>query len=58
MSLRHCSFCGLSEDEVNFLVASRPSYICDACVEQCVKVLAKAQRQARQFEAASKQAPS
>ena len=36
-SLRHCSFCGRSENEVAFLVPGRDGkcYICDSCISVC-----------------------
>ena len=34
--LRHCSFCGRNERQVNFLIPSPTgAYICDYCVEAC-----------------------
>ncbi len=34
--LRHCSFCGRNEHQVNFLIPSPTGvYICDFCVEAC-----------------------
>ena len=34
--LRHCSFCGRNEHQVNFLIPSPTgAYICDFCVEAC-----------------------
>ena len=36
-TLRSCSYCGRSEEEVSFLIPSRDSksYICDRCIELC-----------------------
>ena len=35
-NLRHCSFCGRNEHQVNFLIPSPTNaYICDFCVEAC-----------------------
>ncbi len=35
-SMRHCSFCGRNERQVNFLIPSPTgAYICDFCVEAC-----------------------
>ena len=34
-----CSFCGKSKDEVNKLIASDNSSICDECVEKCGLIL-------------------
>ena len=34
--LRHCSFCGRNENQVNFLIPSPTgAYICDFCVDAC-----------------------
>lgn len=39
--LRHCSFCGRSEQQVNFLIPSPTGvYICDFCVEACSDLIA------------------
>ncbi|MBR2020446.1 MAG: ATP-dependent Clp protease ATP-binding subunit ClpX [Clostridia bacterium] len=40
--LRHCSFCGRTEHQVNFLIPS-PSgvYICDFCVEACSDLISE-----------------
>ncbi|MCD7776659.1 MAG: ATP-dependent Clp protease ATP-binding subunit ClpX [Firmicutes bacterium] len=39
-ALRRCSFCGRSEEQVNYLIPS-PSgnYICDGCVDICGRIL-------------------
>jgi len=38
--LRHCSFCGRSENEVNYLIPSKSgAYICDFCVEACSELI-------------------
>ncbi len=38
--LRHCSFCGRSEQQVSFLIPSPTGvYICDFCVEACNELL-------------------
>ena len=34
-----CSFCGKSKEEVNKLIASDNSSICDECVEKCGLIL-------------------
>ena len=36
-ALRFCSFCGRSEEEVNFLIPARDgkAFICDSCIEVC-----------------------
>lgn len=39
---RFCSFCGRSEDQVNFLIPSpEGAYICDFCVEACSELIAE-----------------
>ncbi len=47
-----CSFCGKTQDEVERLIAGRNAYICNECVELCLKVMgdefAPQQRQLRQ----------
>ncbi len=38
--LRRCSFCGRSENEVNFLIPSPTgAHICDFCVEACAELI-------------------
>ena len=39
--LRHCSFCGRSEEEVSLLIPSKDmdSYICDTCIGVCSEFL-------------------
>ena len=38
--LRHCSFCGRNENQVNFLIPSPTGvYICDFCVEACSELI-------------------
>jgi len=40
--LRHCSFCGRNEHQVNFLIPSPTGvYICDFCVEQCSELISE-----------------
>ena len=40
-NLRHCSFCGRNEHQVNFLIPSPTNaYICDFCVEACYDLIA------------------
>ena len=40
--LRHCSFCGRNEHQVNFLIPSPTGvYICDFCVEQCSELISQ-----------------
>jgi ATP-dependent Clp protease ATP-binding subunit ClpX len=37
-----CSFCGLTEDEVNYLIPSNSgAFICDFCVEACSEIIEK-----------------
>ena len=39
-NLRHCSFCGRNEHQVNFLIPSPTgAYICDFCVDACNTLL-------------------
>ena len=39
-NLRHCSFCGRNEHQVNFLIPSPTNaYICDFCVETCNQLI-------------------
>lgn len=39
-NLRRCSFCGRSENQVNFLIPSPTgAYICDVCVEACADLI-------------------
>jgi ATP-dependent protease Clp ATPase subunit len=35
----HCSFCGKSQNEVRKLIAGPTVFICDECVELCLKTL-------------------
>ena len=40
--LRHCSFCGRNEQQVNFLIPSPTGvYICDFCVEACSELISE-----------------
>ncbi len=42
--LRHCSFCGRNENQVNFLIPSPTgAYICDFCVEACSDLISETQ---------------
>ena len=45
-TLRRCSFCGRSEEEVSFLIPSidRQSYICNNCIEQCSELIEEQER--------------
>ncbi len=43
--LRHCSFCGRSEEEVIFLIPSQDqTFICDTCIEACNELIAEQTR--------------
>ncbi len=43
-NLRHCSFCGRNEQQVNFLIPSPTGvYICDFCVEACSDLINETQ---------------
>ena len=43
--LRHCSFCGRNERQVNFLIpSSTGAYICDYCVQACNDLIEGADR--------------
>ena len=38
--LRYCSFCGRTENQVNFLIPSQTgTYICDLCIEACQQMI-------------------
>lgn len=38
--LRHCSFCGRNEHQVNFLIPSPTgAYLCDLCMEACNQII-------------------
>ena len=42
--LRHCSFCGRNEHQVNFLIpSSTGAYICDFCVEACNDLISESE---------------
>ena len=42
--LRHCSFCGRNENQVNFLIPSPTgAYICDFCVDACNELIREAE---------------
>ena len=44
--LRHCSFCGRNENQVNFLIPSPTgAYLCDFCMEACNRVISEAEEQ-------------
>ena len=48
-NLRHCSFCGRNEQQVNFLIPSPTGvYICDFCVEACSDLISETQSIAEQ----------
>ena len=45
-NLRHCSFCGRNEHQVNFLIPSPTgAYICDFCVDACNTLLSDTEEQ-------------
>ena len=45
--LRHCSFCGRNEHQVNFLIPSPTgAYICDFCVDACNELISDAEETA------------
>lgn len=52
-SSRYCSFCGRSENQVNFLIPSANGvYICDFCVEACAELISETKETAeREAEA-------
>lgn len=39
MEKKECSFCGLLEDDIEFMVTGPNSYICDECIELCMEML-------------------
>ncbi|EJX02971.1 ATP-dependent Clp protease, ATP-binding subunit ClpX [gut metagenome] len=43
-SKRKCSFCGRSENEVNFLITGAEGNICDACADQAGRIVREAHR--------------
>ena len=46
--LRHCSFCGRNENQVNFLIPSPTgAYLCDLCIETCNRVIYEAEEEQR-----------
>ena len=40
-NLRHCAFCGRSEEEISFLIPARDgkTYICDSCIDVCAEFI-------------------
>ena len=49
--LRHCSFCGRNERQVNFLIPSPTgAYLCDFCIEACNRVIYENEAQNDQFD--------
>jgi class 3 adenylate cyclase len=38
-TVRYCSFCGKSQDEVKFLIAGPTVFICDECTEICDEII-------------------
>ena len=52
--LRHCSFCGRNEKQVNFLIPSATgAYICDFCVEACSDLISETEEIAEKSEGLS-----
>ncbi|GEM_PF-7091196 len=43
----YCSFCGESQHEVKMLIAGPSSFICDECVEGCLKIIINRNIEAR-----------
>ncbi len=57
-TLRRCSFCGRSEEEVIFLIPSRDkTYICDACIEACNELIEEQARLLRRPSATAVLSP-
>ena len=49
--LRHCSFCGRNERQVNFLIPSPTgAYLCDLCIEACNRVIEENEEQTERFD--------
>ncbi len=49
--LRHCSFCGRNEHQVNFLIPSPTgAYLCDFCIETCNRVIYENEEEHRREE--------
>jgi hypothetical protein len=51
-----CSFCGKAQDDVQKLIAGPTVFICDECVDVCVKIIAedtRLQRSARRQTSAT-----
>ena len=49
--MRHCSFCGRNEHQVNFLIPSPTGvYICDFCVEACNDLIMETTQQEPAFD--------
>ncbi len=46
-----CNFCGLTKDEVEFMVASSNIYICNNCIETCMELWKDFQREEKQLSA-------
>ena len=38
-----CDFCGKHQDFVKIIIAGKKSFICNECVDVCVKVIKEAQ---------------
>ena len=49
--LRHCSFCGRNEHQVNFLIPSPTgAYLCDYCIEGCNRIIYENEEEHRREE--------
>ncbi|MBE6530354.1 MAG: ATP-dependent Clp protease ATP-binding subunit ClpX [Ruminococcaceae bacterium] len=49
--LRHCSFCGRNEHQVNFLIPSPTgAYLCDFCIEGCNRIIYENEEEQRREE--------
>lgn len=40
----YCSFCGRTQDESYLLISGPAVFICDACVDDCMKIIEDARR--------------
>lgn len=38
-SVCYCSFCGKNDQEVKVLIRAPTAFICDECVDECVKIV-------------------
>ena len=54
-NIHRCSFCGRSEEEVNFLIPSNTGvFICDFCVESCEEIIEESLQYAQTIQEAGK----